>query len=386
MAEQDSGQERTEQPTAKKLADARKKGQIARSKELNTTLMLIIAALSFFMVGGYLGNELRIMMQSGLQIERGTLFTTSSMLEAFENNVFQGLKYIAPFLLITVVSAFIGPLVMGGWNFTLSSAKPKFNKLNPASGLKRMFGQQALVELLKSLAKVGLIGLVGTILLWGLADNFLLLSSEPVNQGIIHGGKMMLWEFLAFSTILLLVAGIDVPYQIWTHKKKLRMTRQDIKEEFKQTDGNPEVKGKVRALQREMAQKRMLEDVPEASVILINPTHFSVAIRYKDGQDHSPVVIAKGTDQMAFRIREVAEANSIPLFSAPPLTRALYYSTEIGQPIPTGLFVAVAKVLAYIYRINEQMASRQAPVQQPDDLDIPTEFLDLNRKNNKFER
>ena len=197
---------------------------------------------------------------------------------------------------------------------------------------------------------------------------------------------MMLWEFLAFSTILLLVAGIDVPYQIWTHKKKLRMTRQDIKEEFKQTDGNPEVKGKVRALQREMAQKRMLEDVPEASVILINPTHFSVAIRYKDGQDHSPVVIAKGTDQMAFRIREVAEANSIPLFSAPPLTRALYYSTEIGQPIPTGLFVAVAKVLAYIYRINEQMASRQAPVQQPDDLDIPTEFLDLNRKNNKFER
>ncbi len=386
MAEQDSGQERTEQPTPKKLADARKKGQIARSKELNTTLMLIIAAISFFMVGGYLGNELRLMMLEDLQLERATIMDPKSIIEVFETNIFQGLKFIAPFLVITLVSAFIGPLMMGGWNFTLSSAKPKFSKLNPMSGLKRMFGQNALVELVKSLAKVMLIGSVGAALLWGLSDNFLNLSSEPVNQGIIHGGKIMLWEFLAFSTILLLVAGIDVPWQLWSHHKKLRMTRQDIKEEFKQTDGNPEVKGKIKALQREMAQRRMLEDVPDANVVLINPTHFSVAIRYKDGKDNSPVVVAKGTDELAFRIREVAEANHVPLFSAPPLTRALYYSTDIGQHIPTGLFVAVAKVLAYIYRINDELASRQPHVQEPNDLEIPDEFLHLERKNNKFER
>ncbi len=383
MAESDSGQDRTEKPTPKKLADARKKGQIARSRELNTTLMLIIAAISFFMVGGYLGNELRLLMLADLQIERDIVLDTNAMLEVLKHNAWQGLQFMAPFLAITLVSAFIGPLVLGGWNFTLSAAKPKFNKLNPLAGFKRMFGQHALIELLKSLAKVGLIGAVGTVLLWGLADDFLGLSAEPVDQGIIHGGKMMLWVFLAFSTILLLVAAIDVPWQIYSHQKKLRMTRQELKDEFKQTDGNPELKAKIKAMQRELAQRRMLEDVPTANVVLINPTHFSVAIRYRDGEDDSPVVVAKGTDELAFRIREVAEKHNVPLFSAPPLTRALYYSTEIGQHIPTGLFVAVAKVLAYVYRINEQMG---ANVQKPDDLEIPKEFADLDRKNTRFER
>ena len=383
MAEQDSGQDRTEKPTPKKLADARKKGQIARSRELNTTLMLIIAAVSFFMVGGYLGNELRLLMLADLQIERERIMDTTAMLQTFSSNIYQGLAFIAPFLLISLVSAFIGPLVMGGWNFTLSAVKPKFNKLNPLSGFKRMFGQHALIELVKSLAKVGLIGAVGTVLLWGLADNFLNLSSEPVDQGIIHGGKMMLWVFLAFSSILLLVAAIDVPWQLWSHQKKLRMTRQELKDEFKQTDGNPELKAKVKAMQREMAQRRMLEEVPTANVVLINPTHFSVAIRYRDGEDDSPVVIAKGSDEMALRIREVAKKHNVPLFSAPPLTRALYYSTEIGQHIPTGLFIAVAKVLAYVYRINEQMGRH---VQKPEDLEIPEEFRNLDRKNTKFER
>lgn len=383
MAEQDSGQDRTEKPTPKKLADARKKGQIARSRELNTTLMLIIAAVSFFMVGGYLGNELRLLMLADLQIERERIMDTTAMLQTFSSNIYQGLAFIAPFLLISLVSAFIGPLVMGGWNFTLSAVKPKFNKLNPLSGFKRMFGQHALIELVKSLAKVGLIGAVGTVLLWGLADNFLNLSSEPVDQGIIHGGRMMLWVFLAFSSILLLVAAIDVPWQLWSHQKKLRMTRQELKDEFKQTDGNPELKAKVKAMQREMAQRRMLEDVPTANVVLINPTHFSVAIRYRDGEDDSPVVVAKGTDEMALRIREVAKKHNVPLFSAPPLTRALYYSTEIGQHIPTGLFIAVAKVLAYVYRINEQMGRH---VQKPEDLEIPEEFRNLDRKNTKFER
>ncbi len=335
------------------------------------------------MVGGYLGNELRLLMLADLQIERERIMDTTAMLQTFSSNIYQGLAFIAPFLLISLVSAFIGPLVMGGWNFTLSAVKPKFNKLNPLSGFKRMFGQHALIELVKSLAKVGLIGAVGTVLLWGLADNFLNLSSEPVDQGIIHGGKMMLWVFLAFSSILLLVAAIDVPWQLWSHQKKLRMTRQELKDEFKQTDGNPELKAKVKAMQREMAQRRMLEEVPTANVVLINPTHFSVAIRYRDGEDDSPVVVAKGTDEMALRIREVAKKHNVPLFSAPPLTRALYYSTEIGQHIPTGLFIAVAKVLAYVYRINEQMGRH---VQKPEDLEIPEEFRNLDRKNTKFER
>ncbi len=386
MAEQDSGQDRNEKPTAKKIADARKKGQIARSRELNTTVMLIIAAISFFMVGGYLGNELRLLMVADLQLEREMLLDSNHLIEALKVNTWQALVFVAPFLLITLVSAFVGPLVMGGWNFTMSAAKPKFNKLNPLSGFKRIFGTQALIELVKSIAKVALIGTVGTLLLWGLSDKFLTLSNEPVNQGIIHGGKMMLWEFLAFSTILLLVAAIDVPYQLWSHHKKLRMTRQEIKDEFKQTDGNPELKAKVKAMQREMAQRRMLDDVPTANVVLINPTHFSVAIRYRDGEDDSPIVVAKGTDELAFRIREVAEKNNVPLFSAPPLTRALYYSTEIGQHIPTGLFIAVAKVLAYVYRINDQLGTAARNIHKPDDLEVPEEFRNLDRKNTKFER
>ncbi len=386
MAEQNSGQDRTEQPTAKRLADARKKGQIPRSRELNTTIMLLISAVSFFYVGGHFGLELLAMMRSDFTMERTLLFDTKAMLDGFSSDALNALLMVAPFFLLTLVAAFIGPLVLGGWNFSTESMAPKFSKMNPLSGIKRMFGGNGGIELLKALAKVVLLGALGGLLLWSLTDEFLGLSQQSLQTGMIHGGRMLLWEFLALSAVLLLVAGIDVPYQLWSHQKKLKMTLKEVKDENKDTQGNPEIKGKIRAIQREMAQRRMLEDVPNAQVILINPTHFSVALRYDEGQDRAPVVVAKGEDHMALKIREIAKEHDVPTFSAPPLTRALYYSTEIGEAIPAGLYVAVAKVLAYIFQLKRSTSQKDQPVNQPQTIEIPDEFKDLSHPNRRFER
>lgn len=386
MAEQDSGQDKTEQPTGKKIADARKKGQIPRSRELNTTIMLIITSISFFYVGGFFGGELLTLMRGDFIIERQDIFDKKAMIDKFvEDSVFS-LKMLAPFFILTIITAFIGPLMLGGWNFTTSSMAPKFSKLNPIAGIKRMFGPNGAIELLKAIAKVLLLGSLGTILLWTLSDEILHLSSLPIQTAIIEGGRLMLWEFLALSTILLIVAGIDVPYQLYSHQKKLKMTMKEVKDENKETQGNPEVKGKIKALQREVAMRRMLQDVPDAAVVLVNPTHYSIALRYDEDNDYAPMVVAKGEDHMAFRIREVADENGVPIFSAPPLTRAIYYSTEIGETIPSGLYIAVAKILAYLFRLKQATSGDQVHIQKPTDIEIPTEFKGLNQRNKNFDR
>lgn len=386
MAESDSGQDKTEEPTGKRLADARKKGQIPRSRELNTTIMLIISAISFFYVGGFFGGELLTMMRSDFMLDREHIFDKQAMLAGFVEDGLHSLKMLAPFFVLTIITAFIGPLVLGGWNFTMSSMAPKFSKMNPASGIKRMFGPNGGIELLKALAKVILLGSLGTILLWTLSDEILNLSSLPIETAIIEGGRLMLWEFLALSAILLIVAGIDVPYQLYSHKKKLKMTLKEIKDENKETQGNPEIKGKIKALQREAAMRRMLQDVPNAAVVLVNPTHFSVALRYDEDNDYAPVMVAKGEDHMAFRIREVAEEHGVPIFSAPPLTRAIYFSTEIGEAIPSGLYIAVAKILAYLFQLKQATGAGPAQAEKPSDIEIPEEFKNLSQRNRKFDR
>lgn len=386
MAESESGQDKTEEPTGKRLADARKKGQTPRSKELNTTIMLIIAAISFFYVGGFFGGELMTMMHTDFILDRHDIFDKQAMVAAFIEDCIFSLKMLTPFFILTVVAAFIGPLILGGWNFTLTSMAPKFSKMNPVSGIKRMFGPNGAIELLKALAKVILLGSLGSILLWTLSDEILNLSSLPIQTAIIEGGRLMLWEFLALSTILLIVAGIDVPYQLYNHKKKLKMTFKEVKDESKETQGNPEVKGKIKALQREAAMRRMLQDVPNAAVVLVNPTHYSIALRYDEDNDYAPMVVAKGEDHMAFRIREVAEGHGVPVFSAPPLTRAIYYSTEIGESIPSGLYIAVAKILAYIFRLKQATGMDPVHIERPTDIELPKEFEDLSQRNRNFER
>ena len=386
MAESSSGQERTEQPTPKRLQDARNKGQVPRSRELNTTIMLLFAGLGLMFMGKYIISDLLDLFQHDLQLEREKLFDKNLMLAQFNENVLTALEAIAPFLLLTLVTVFIGPLAMGGWSFSTKALAPNFGKLNPLAGLKRMFGPNGLIELLKALAKFVLLGAVALTMFSTFKNDFLGLGIEPLKQGMEHGSTLILWHYLALAATLILVAGIDVPYQLWSHHKKLRMTLKEIQDEQKESNGNPEVKNKIRSVQREMAQQRMLQDVPEAQVIIVNPTHYAIALRYEDGKESAPRIVAKGMDLVSFRIREVATAHDIPIFTAPPLARALYYSTEIGQLIPTGLYLAVAKVLAYVLQLNQiHRKGRQTP-EEPTDLEIPEEFQDLVQKNHHFDR
>lgn len=382
MAESESGQDKTEQPTQKKIDDGRKEGQVARSKELNTMIGMLFSSIGFVMLGEFMITRIIEMFSGHLVIEAAKMKDPSAMINAFGEATLDALLLLSPFFLIMYISVFIGPLTVGGWNFSAKSMAFKFSKMNPLKGMKRVFGPNGLVELVKALAKFVLLGTVAILLFkWNLGA-LMGLGLEPLRQGMVHGAEFLFMLFFAMTSVLVLIASIDVPYQLWTHTKKLRMTRQQVREENKQTEGNPEVKGKIRMLQRQAAQRRMLEEIPTADVIIVNPTHFSVALRYEEGQEGAPKLIAKGVDEIALKIREIGNKHEVPIFSAPPLARALYFSTEIEQHIPEGLFVAVARVLAYIFQLKQPGMYPE----KPHDFEIPNEFTKLSRKYNKFDR
>jgi len=377
MAESDSqgdAQERTEDPTPKRREDARRKGQIPRSRELNTMAMLCTGAVVFMMTGGYMVRELGVVMRLGLDIEPAHARDSGYLVELLGQAVWKGALLTAPFLLAMVTMAVLAPLALGGWSFSPQAFSFKPEKLNPVTGLKRMFALRGLIELVKSLMKFLLVGAVGAALLWHLEPQLLLLGRESVDAGLAHAGYLLSHAFLTLSASLILIAAIDVPYQLWDYSRNLKMTRQEIKEEHKTTEGRPEVKSRVRARQREIAQRRMMAEVPRADVVITNPTHFAVALRYDAGTMAAPVVVAKGVELMASQIRTVAVANNVPLFEAPPLARALYYSTEINAPVPAGLYLAVAQVLAYIYQLKAYAYGRARPA-RPTDLPVPEDFF-----------
>ena len=373
MAEQDSGQERTEEATPKRLREAREKGQIPRSRELNTTALLIASAGALMMLGNTMLADLMAVFEGGLTIARADVFDVMAMPRLFVDGIVHGLALIAPLLIILFVVSLLAPIALGGWSFSPEALAPKLEKLDPIKGLKRVFGWAGLMELVKALAKFVVVTAVAAVLLWGLAGELLSLSEEPIRQGLAHASYLVGWSFLALSAVMILIAGIDVPFQLWNHARQLRMTRQEVKDEFKETEGRPEVKGRIRQLQREMSQRRMMEQVPKADVIVTNPTHFAVALKY-ERRMNAPRVVAKGADLIAKNIREVAKEHGVPLFEAPPLARALYYSTEIDQEIPGGLYVAVAQILAYVYQLKNVMRGGPEP-QAPTDLQIPDEYL-----------
>ncbi|MEE9343504.1 MAG: flagellar biosynthesis protein FlhB [Gammaproteobacteria bacterium] len=374
MAESDSGQDRTEEATPKRKADARKKGQLPRSRELTTLSMLLIAAITLWAMGGYMLGKFNAIMHIGLSVERAQLLNPYIVIQRLTMAISQGFSLLLPFFIVMLVTAFFSPLALGGWSFSTESLGFKFNKLNPLTGFKRMVSPQALMELLKSLAKFILIGCVGVSLLWHYAPEILGLGGESIENAISHGGHILVKSFLILSATLILVAGIDVPFQLWTNNKKMRMTKQEVRDEHKEIDGRPEVKAKIKALQREVSQRRMIENIPTADVVITNPTHFAVALRYDAENMSEPVVVAKGVELIASHIRTVAVANGVPLFEAPPLARALYYSTDIDQPVPGGLYLAVAQVLAYIYQLKSAGKTGEVKPERPNNLDVPSEY------------
>lgn len=374
MAESD-GQERTEEATPRRLQQAKEKGQVARSKELASVSVLIIGSVALMWFGEMLASRMYTTMGRLFSLSREEIFDSSKLFDIIAGTL---THLILPLILILItlfVAALIGAAGVGGVSFSAEAARPKLSKISPLSGFKRMFGMQSLVELFKSILKVLLVAGVAFYLIDASKNDLFQLSMDVYPQNIFHALEILLNFILLISCSLLVVVAIDVPFQIWQHAEKLKMTKQEIKDEYKDTEGKPEVKGRIRMLQREAAQRRMMADVPQADVIITNPEHFSVALRYKQGTDKAPIVVAKGGDFLALKIREIAREHEIMIVAAPPLARAIYYTTELEQEIPDGLFIAVAQVLAYVFQIKQyRRKGGQRPVLKTQDLPIPPDM------------
>lgn len=362
MAEEDNAQEKTEEPTAKRQEDARKKGQIARSTELNTLTVLMTGACMLYLTGGHMARHIWGVMENSFTISRERMFDPVASVSMLQLAFQDGLLLIGPFIAAMVIAAFAGPLALGGWSFSAEALTPKLEKMNPLNGLKRMFALRSLMDLMKSLLKFGLVFSVMLILINIYLKDFLRLNDLPLEQAVLEAGKIIAISFISLAASLMLVVVFDVPFTLWDHKRKLKMTRQEIKDEMKQTEGRPEVKSRVRQLQQEIARGRMMEEVPKADVVVTNPTHFAVALRYEQGKDSAPIVVAKGADLIAAQIRNIAVGHQITLVSVPPLARALYYTTKLEQEVPSGLYLAVAQVLAYVFQLR---AARQHGWKKP---------------------
>jgi len=372
---QNSEQEKTEQATPKRLREAREKGQIARSRDLNSLILLLVASGGILVFGKAMLAGMVRQMYSGFMLSRDVLFDSFQLQHSMGKALVDALLAFAPLLGLLFITALLAPMALGGWSFSLKSVAPDWGKLNPAKGFGRMFSRRAPVEGLKAFAKFAVVAIASSILLSRWAGDIFLLGNEPLRIGLAHTAHIVGWSFIAVSSVLILIAAVDVPFQLWDHTNKLKMTRQEVKDEQKQTDGSPEIKGRIRAVQRQMAQHRMMEDVPEADVIVTNPTHYAVALRYDRDGSGSPAVVAKGADLMAGQIRKIARANDVAIVEAPPLARALYFNTDIGQEIPAGLYVAVAQLLAYVYQLKNMQAAGQQVPEPPVDLPVPDELI-----------
>ncbi len=369
---EDSAQEKTEQPTAKKLEKSREDGQVPRSKELSMAIMMVLGSAFLLMTGGTIVDDLSILLKSSLTIERELLMDTQYLPSVLLSTLVTGILSVMPFLLLTLVLALITPALIGGWLFSTKALGFKANKLNPLTGLKRMLGTQALMELVKALVKFMLVAGIGYLVVVSQIDHLLALGQMPLELAMQEGGMILLWAFFYICLSLMVIAAIDVPYQIYSHTEKLKMSMQDIKDEMKEMEGRPEVKAQVRQRQREMAMGRMLDEVTNADVVITNPQHFSVALVYDQTGSGAPIVLAKGQGEIAARIRELAQTQSVQMLRMPLLARALYFTSEINEEIPEGLFVAVAQVLAYVYQLNVVTPGIPQP-QQPNP-EVPADF------------
>ncbi len=359
--ERDDNQERTEQPTPKRLQESRDKGQVPRSRELTMTLVMLVGAGSLLSFGGWFAGHFQALLAGAFEIERAALYDDGSMVRVLVGLTADAFLLLGPLLLALLVTALAAPAVLGGWVFSAQAAAPKLERLSPLKGLKRVFGTQGLMELLKALGKFLVVGIAAGTFLWLVTDRFLALSRLPVLPAIAESVQLVGLALLVTSAALIIIAAVDVPFQLATHFKQLRMTRQEVREELKQTEGRPEVKGRIRSLQQEMARGRMMEAVPDADIVIMNPVHFAVALRFDADTMIAPVVVAKGADQVALAIRRVAEEAAVPLLEAPPLARVLYRSVDLGQAIPPTLYVAVAEVLAWVHQVRTGPADEPAP-------------------------
>ncbi len=375
MAEENQdGQEKTEQPSPKRLDDAKKKGQIARSKELNTMAITLIGGIALVSMSNHLGSGLWDLMANNFTIPRQDMYDPTVMITRLARAIEDGLFMLFPFFLVVVVLAVLSSVALGGVAISGESMTPKLSKLNPLKGMKRVFSLKGLLELLKALAKFLLVGSATGLMLWTSMDSFLGLSQMELGKAVSEMGSLIGGAFILIASTLIVIAMIDVPFQLWEHKRQLKMTRQEVREEMKDTEGRPEVKGRIRNLQREIAQRRMMEEIPKADVIVTNPTHYAIALRYDQENMLAPEVVAKGSGVVAANIRRVGLEHQVPMIESPMLARAIYFNTELGAAIPAGLYLAVAKLLAYVFQLRIYRTDGGLKPEMPTDLSIPDEY------------
>lgn len=373
MAEE-SDLEKTEPASSRRLEQAREEGQVPRSREIGAFLVLVVAASAFWFVGSWMMQRTVAIVRRGLILEEPLLRDPQFMMTRFADLSLDALLSFAPLLLALVVAALISPFFLGSWNFSLKALNPDLGRLDPLKGLGRLVSWSGLVELFKAVAKALLIGGVAIWVLWSQRNDIFALFGQSIEVGLASAGQIVNYSFLMIVMAMLLIVAVDVPFQLWQYHDKLKMSKEEVRQEGKEMEGNPEVKGRIRQLQREAARKRMMGAVPTADVIVTNPTHFAVALAYKSGMG-APKVLAKGMGEIALKIRQIGAENGVPMMEAPPLARALYRHADIDQEIPSGLYAAVAEVLAYVYQLaNWRQVGGTYPM-PPREIVVPAELV-----------
>jgi flagellar biosynthetic protein FlhB len=369
----ESDQDKTEEPTAQKLKKARDDGQVARSTELPAAVIVIGSFVVLMLTGGWLITRLSTVFAQGFVFDRQLIEKPLLLPAHFGEHLLAAFVLVLPVILFTVVAAVVASGMTGGYLFSFKAILPKGSKLNPISGIKRIFGTHALVELGKALLKFTL---VATVLWWSLMSNMdklVQIGQMGLEPALSAAGGMILQSALWIALSLAVIAMIDVPWQKHSFTKRMRMTKQEVKDEYKQMEGNPEVKAQIRRRQREMANSRMMDRVKDADVVITNPEHFAVALEYDPTGDGAPIMLAKGSDHMAARIREEAKAHGVILFEAAPLARAIYFTTEVDQQVPEDLYHAVAQVIAYVFSL--EAASPMNPPRPKPQVTVPPSML-----------
>jgi flagellar biosynthesis protein FlhB len=363
--------EKTEQPTPRRLEKAREEGQIPQSRELSTFLVLISGITGLWLMGDWFSGRILSVLRQGFSFDRAVAFDTKLMLSGMGDLFTQVLLTLLPLFGVLVIAALAAPIMLGGFVFSTKVLALKPERMDPIKGLGRMFSVHGLAELVKSVLKALIVGTMGVFAVWWEKDHVFTLMAQPLQTAVPEFISTLLFAAVLITLGLALVAIMDVPFQLWQYRRKLRMSKDEVKRENKEQEGDPHLKARVRSLQREMARRRMMTEVPKADVVVTNPTHFSVALKYDAERMGAPIVVAKGRGDIALKIRELATEHKVPLLEAPPLARALYAHCELEQPVPAALYTAVAEVMAYVYQLNQWMSKGGQEPALPTRIPVP---------------
>jgi flagellar biosynthetic protein FlhB len=366
MAEGDDRASKTEEPTPRRLEKAREEGSVVRAHGVAGAAVLVAGAIVFSLAGAGIVERLELSLRLGLSVDAAAMREPGRLLAATMAVIEPAAAVVAAFLVAMAAAGFLADILVGGWVFSSRPLVPDPSRISPVAGFGRLFSRTALVEMLKALVKMAVVGAIAFWLIRGRAQPLLGLAAETWPHAMQHAAELWTVLFVSLAVALAAVAGLEVPYQIWQHRDRLRMTRQEVRDELRDLEGNPQTRRRIRALRRRLARMRMMTEVPKADVVIVNPEHYAAALSYREGM-RAPRLVAKGTGLIALHIREVAAEHAVPIVEAPPLARAIFRHVELEDEIPAGLYPPVAEVLAYVYRLKAARETGRPSPDRPDD-------------------